>query len=381
MRRFRIAFVILCISIVFINITRAQTDEYPVITAENASAIQQIGIMGGDQGRITVSPDNHWMAISGLQGIWIVDLAAGDENARLLEGHTDRVNATAWNPTNSNHLVSVSDDGTIREWNVETGESLRVIEAQQAPIFGVDIDPTGRLIAAASGAVVRLITIESGEEVRQLTDIPVGFRRVTFIKNSPLVIAGTFNSSIAVWNLATEEFVGEINNNFNGDVQAVRASTDGTQLAVAMLSGRVVTSTLASGEQLVLDYHTEGVRDVIYSPNGRYLISVGMDKKVLLMDALNGDLLNEIELDEFGYSVAISNDSRLVYIASADGTVSTWDIERDQIVQERSLRFPNVRQVVYSPNGRFIAAVTDEDSVGTCIQCEYQSADCHPESQ
>lgn len=364
MQQFRIVLITFCLSLLFINITGAQDDEFPVISAENATAIEQIGIMGGDQGRITVSPDNHWMAISGLQGVWVVDLAAGDENARLFAGHTDKVNSTAFDPTDSNHLVSVSDDGTIREWDVATGESLRVIEAQEAPIFGVDIDPTGRLIAAASGSVVRIISLETGEEIRQLGDIPVGFRRVTFIKDSPLVIAGTFNSSLAIWNLGTEEFVGEINNNFNGDVQAVRVSADGTKLAVAMLSGRVVTSTLATGEQLVLDYHTDGVRDVMYSPNGRLLASVGMDKKVLLMDAVNGDLLNEIELDEFTYSLAFSSDSRLIYVASADGRVSTWDIERNQIVQERSLRFPNVRQVAYSPNGRFVAAVTDEDSVG-----------------
>lgn len=354
----------LCLSMMVTSDSLAQNENYPVITKDNAVALEQIGIMGGDQGRIAVSSDNHWMAIGGLQGVWVVDLDAGDEGAQLLAGHTDKVNAVVFHPIDSNMLASAGDDGTIQLWNVETRETIRVIEAQDSPIFGIDFDKTGTFIALAGGASVCIFHVETGTQISEFTDVPEGFRRVEFLNDSPLLLAGTFNSSLAIWNRNDGTFVGEINNGFNGDVRAITTSDDGEQMAVGLFSGRVITSTIATGEQLTLDYHDKGVMDVAFSPNGNMIASVGMDNKVLITETTNGDLITEFELADFTYSIAFSNDNRLIYVASNDGKVTTWDIARGQIVEDRTLAFPTVRQVVYSPDGRFIAAVTDEDSLG-----------------
>jgi WD40 repeat protein len=366
MRQFWLVWVSLCVclSIVGINDSLAQTQTYSVITADNAIALEQIGIMGGDQGRIAVSTDNHWMAIGGLQGVWLVDLDAGDEGARLLTGHTDKVNAVEFHPTNSNILASTGDDGTIRLWDVIEEENNRVINAQDSPIFGINFDSTATFIASAGGASVRIFDVETGEQVKELTDVPQGVHRVEFLHDSPLLLAGTFNSSLAVWNLNDETFVGEITNGFNGDVRAIATSANGEQMAIGLFSGRVILSTISTGAQLTLDYQGGGVTDVAFSPDGNMLASVGMDNKVLITETTHGDLITEFELADFTYSIAFSNDNQRVYVASNDGKVTTWDIERGQMVEDRILAFPTVRQVVYSPNGRFIAAVADDDSLG-----------------
>lgn len=354
----------LCLSVVSTTDTLAQDVTYPVITSDNVVALEQIGIMGGDQGRLNISADNHWMAIAGLQGVWVVDLDAGDEGAQLLSGHTAKVNTVKFHPTQSNILASASNDGTIRFWNVETQENVRTIEAQAVSVLGIDFDSTATFIASASRAGIRIFNIETGEMVREFTDVDQGLRRVEFVTDSPLLIASTFNSSLAIWNLNENRFLGEVNSGFNGDVRAITTSKDGSQLAVALFSGRVITRTISTNEQFTFDYHTGGVMDVAYSPNGQMLASVGMDNKVLITDTANGNLISEFELADFTYSVVFSKDNRLVYVASNDGIVTTWDIARSEIVEDRKLAFPTVRQVVYSPGGRYIAAVTDEDSLG-----------------
>jgi len=336
--------------------------EYPVITADNVTAIEQIGIMGGDQGRIAVSPDDHWLAIAGLQGVWIVDLDAGDESARLLEGHTDTVNTVVFHP-DSQLLASGSDDGTIRFWNVETGEETQLIEAAPNPVIGLDFDESGTFLAAATRPFVRIFLMETGEEIQVLEDKEGGVRRVEFVNDSPLLFGATFDNSLAVWNLNENIYMGEIDNGFNGDVRGISVTQDGTQLAVGLFSGRVLLNTIETGEQIVLDYHADGVRDVQFSPNGRLVASTGMDDVVLIMDADSGDLLSRFELADFGYSLEFSSDSQLLHVASADGKVTTWDINREQLVEDRELAFPTVRQVVFSPNNRHIAAVTDEDNL------------------
>lgn len=366
MRQFWLAWVslCLCLSVTGIYDNLAQSETYPVITTDNALALEQIGIMGGDQGRIAVSSDNHWMAIAGLQGVWLIDLDAGDEGAQLLAGHTAKVNAVKFHPTDSHILASTSNDGTIRFWNVETRENIQTIEVQDTPILGIDYNSNATLIASASRAGVRILNVETGEQVQEFTDIEQGFRRVEFLNDSPLLVASTFASSLAIWNLNENRFIGELDTGFNGDVRAIATTIDGEQIAVALFSGRVITRTVKTGEQLILDYHNAGVMEVAYSPDGAMLASVGMDNKVLITQTTNGNLITEFELDDFTYSVTFSTDNRFVYVASNDGKITTWDIARGQIVEDRTLAFPTVRQVAYSPGGRYIAAVTDEDALG-----------------
>lgn len=336
--------------------------DYPIISADNATAIEQIGVMGGDQGRIAVSSDNHWLAIAGQQGVWVVDLDAGDEAARLLEGHTDKVNTVAFHPDN-NILASGSDDGTVRFWDMTTGEETRLIQAAQNPVISMDFDRTGNFLAVSTRPFIRIFLTATGEEVERLDDKEGGVRRVEFANNTPLVFGATFDSSVAVWNLDNSTYLGELDNSFNGDVRGMSISNDGTQLAVALFSGRVLLSGIDGGEQIVLDYHTSGARDVQFSPNGRLLASVGNDDVALIMDAQSGELLSTFELGDFGYSVEFSGDNRFLYVASGDGKVTTWDINREEQVEDRELAFPTVRQVVFSPDNVHIAAVTDEDNL------------------
>ena len=343
MQQFCLAWVslCLCLSVIGLHDNLAQDEpSYPLITAENALALEQISIMSGDQGRISVSPDNHWMAVAGLEGVWIIDLDAGDEGAQLLDGHIAKVNSVKFNPTDSNILASASGDGTIQFWDLETQENIRILEVQDTPILGIDFNSAATLIATASRAGIRILNVETGEQVREFTNISQGFRRVEFLNDSPLLVASTFNSSLAIWNLSENRFVGELNKGFNGDVRAIATTNDGEQIAAALFSGRVIINTVATGEQLILDYHDAGVMEVAYSPDGSMLASVGMDNKVLITETSRGDLITEFELDDFTYSVTFSADNRLVYVASNDGKITTWDIASAQVVADRRLGFP-----------------------------------------
>jgi len=352
----------LVLSLIIWTPLHTHAQDYPVITADNVTALKQIGVMGGDQGRIATSPDDNWLAIAGLQGVWVLDLDAGDESARLFDGHTDRVNTVVFHP-DSNILVSGSDDGTIRLWDVATGEETLLIEASSNPVLGLDFDSTGTFLAVATRPVVRIFLSETGEEIEVLDDKEGGVRRVEFVNRTPLLIGATFDNSLAVWDLNDNLYLGEIDTGFNGDVRGISTTPDGTQVAVALFSGRVLLNTIATGEQIVLDYHVDGARDVQFSPNGNMVASTGMDDVAFLMDAQSGELITQFALDDFGYSLEFSSDSRFLHIASADGKVTTWDINREQLVEDREVAFPTVRQIAFSPNNRHVAAVTDEDNL------------------
>lgn len=77
----------------------------------------------------------------------IRDLATGEE--RVLRGHTGSVTRVLFHPTDANRLVSVSDDGTLRVWNVQTGESIVFFVGGEHA--GVVLDDKGMYTALGRG--------------------------------------------------------------------------------------------------------------------------------------------------------------------------------------------------------------------------------------
>ncbi|MBC7318837.1 PD40 domain-containing protein [Candidatus Bipolaricaulota bacterium] len=97
---------------------------------------------------VTYSPDGKWLAV----GTSIrVELREADtlELAALLTGHTEPVLSVAFSPDGS-LLASGSWDGTIKLWNVATGEELRTLTGHTGYVYSVAFSPDGKILASGS---------------------------------------------------------------------------------------------------------------------------------------------------------------------------------------------------------------------------------------
>jgi WD40 repeat protein len=94
---------------------------------------------------VAVTPDGR-RAVSGSRDetlrVW--DLEMGREE-RMLEGHTDDVNAVAVTP-DGRRVMSGSEDHTLRVWDLETGRELACFSAEAA-MLAFALTPDGRVVA------------------------------------------------------------------------------------------------------------------------------------------------------------------------------------------------------------------------------------------
>ncbi len=82
---------------------------------------------------------------------------------RSLEGHTGDVNAVAVTP-DGRHVLSASDDGTVKVWDLATGQLLRSLEGHTRAVLAVAVTPDGRhVLSASSDRTLRLWNLETGE--------------------------------------------------------------------------------------------------------------------------------------------------------------------------------------------------------------------------
>jgi len=87
---------------------------------------------------------------------------------KKLAAHTQPVTSLAVLPTDPQQLFSASADGTIRHWNVETGQQIRQLN-HGGPIQSIAVRGDGqRLASASSNNSVKLWNAQNGQQIAEM---------------------------------------------------------------------------------------------------------------------------------------------------------------------------------------------------------------------
>jgi WD40 repeat protein len=135
-------------------------------------------------------------------------------------------------------------------------------------------------------------------------------------------------------------------------------SKDGkTLVAVSMQQVRIWNLAGAS-EKLALQGHGEAVRSVVFSPDGRFLATSGMDHKIKIWNPVTGALLEELpELSTAVWSLCFSPDGRVMAIGNyGNGTVLFYDMESRKALTPIRASVGRIFSTAFSPDGQYFAA-------------------------
>jgi WD40 repeat protein len=147
-------------------------------------------------------------------------------------------------------------------------------------------------------------------------------------------------------------------------------SPDGTLLAIGSTLGISIYQVDTLDEKLYFETDAR-VNSVIFSPDGKTLVTGLDDNKVKIWSADDGTLLNTLQghIDENAKedaeepeitSVALSTDGNLLAAGSTDGTISLWQVSDNSLVNTLDNHNLAVSSVFFSPDGRaFFSASRD----------------------
>ncbi|WEH42029.1 AAA family ATPase [Streptomyces sp. AM 2-1-1] len=123
----------------------------------------------------------------------------------------------------------------------------------------------------------------------------------------------------------------------------------------------LMAALAASHHRIRLDGHTDTVRHIAWSPDGRYLATASRDCSARVFDAGTGRPLLLLPCGgAMVESVAWSPDSSLIVTAGRERAVRVWDAVSGELVRLLTGATDIARQVAWSPDGNFIAATSKD---------------------
>jgi len=99
-------------------------------------------------------------------------------------------------------------------------------------------------------------------------------------------------------------------------------------IAIGLMNGDIIILNAIIGSQTaVLSGHTDWVRDLAFSSDGRLLVSGSYDRTVKLWDIQTGGVIIAFVCKNWVYSVSISADCTMIASGDNYGEISLWNIQ------------------------------------------------------
>ena len=322
---------------------------------------------------------------------------------KVLRGHHGPVNAVAAIP-GGNRIVTASEDGTARIWDVDTGEEKGVLKAAGGkPVTALAMmsGPTRIVTGSEDGSVriwdadtlVETNAFESkGGAIAALAVTPEQLRVIGFSKDGkghiwsvltgadqPFVsqdivnavavtsdgkrlIAGSNDKIARVWDIETQKLKFELRGH-DGPITAVAVTREGNRIVTGSNDRTLRIWDADTGDyQREIRGHLDSVTDVTITPDGKRIISVSTDRTAYIWDAETGTSLGQVGGHQSSINaVTVTSDGNRIVTGSNDWTTRIWDMRpRTELAQFRGHGGPVTAVAATSDGSRVVTASSDK---------------------
>jgi WD40 repeat protein len=307
--------------------------------------------------------------------------------------HKAGVHSVAYSP-DGKYLVS-GGGNTVRIWNAQTGAS---IGKPLDNVYSVAYSPDGKYLVSGGENTVRIWNAQTGAPVgKPLLDNKNNYS-VAYSLDGKYVFSGGGNT-VCVWDVKTRMLIGKkLLGNKEENVFVVAYNPDSKRIIVGSYNYSESSKDAFSiwavriwdaqtgvliGKPLL--GHGDLISSLVYSPDGKRIITGSRDKTVRIWDAQTGVPIGEPFRGHKHSvtSVAYSPDGKHIISSGNDNAIRIWDAQTGVPISEplqddndkmhwlgeqegegpSSVLFAGINSVAYSPDGSRIVSGSNDGMV------------------
>ncbi len=242
------------------------------------------------------------------------------EPIRVLRGNGNYVNGCAFSPDGM-HLLSASDDGTLRLWDVKTGTYFRTFKGHRKSATSCTFNSDGSRIGSTSQDLL-----------------------------------------VILWDVNNGKIL-KVFKGHSDNVNKCGFSPDDTKMISCSDDHRVIVWDVEKGKKITTIKHESMVKDCAFSPDGSTILAAPDATMLKLWDAQTGRLIKTFamesgDLSEKMTACAFSPDGANVVGGSSENTIRIWDAKTAQLLKVLKARLAikeeytqDVQRILFSANG------------------------------
>lgn len=275
---------------------------------------------------LVFSPDGNLLASGGYREVKLWRRTQDTRQFALKSAGKKAVRTMAASP-DGNWFVTGGEDGRIHIWEAGKGKEVRTLNAHQGTITSLKFSPDGaRLLSGSTDKRIRVWDTANWQLFAEV-ETPASVAALTWAMGGKEFVSGGPDTVLRVWWLLVDEGEGEIVSvrELKGHEGAILSLDTfwpgGTQVVSGSGDGSVRQWNLETG-QMVRQYNHGGpVAAVAVRPDGKRIISGGLNSVAKLWETEKGAQVAEMKGDLRALNLIAEREQ---YAALATADVAYW---------------------------------------------------------
>jgi len=283
-----------------------------------------------------------------------------------LTGHVKTVSGLVFSK-DGQLLISASEDGTVRIWDLATGASKSVLKREGQEINAIAYAPDGQTLAigeynGGSGTIAEVVDISTGTLGATKIKFPMPNDVISSFEylhdGKSLIVAEALKAKI--WDPATGQQVRTLASGIN-TISVL--SPDGTAIATGGTNDKHLSIWAAQSGEKLHEIETSddglGIEALAFSPDGKTVASGGHAALLQLWDTDTWSKKGEAkDPDESSIGqIAFSPTGNVLAALVAHG-IRLWSPDLGKVIS--TVPMEHVNKIVFSPDGQTLAVGLDD---------------------
>ncbi len=288
--------------------------------AADGRLVKQIHVDDGVLMSVHYSPDGRRLVVPGDDGVLhIADVRGGIVVAEI-RGHAGAVYDAAF-VRDGRALISVGQDGTLRGWAPPEASALPVGGADDAPVaISFSPDASGVVAGYGTGAV-RVFDLATGASIA----LPShgDWATANYSPDGAFIASASYDATVRLWDVKRR--TSRLVPTSEAPKIAVAVAPGGKQVATDGEEEDPMLAAPDGSHRVTLRGHRGEVTTLVFSPDGKHLMSASEDKTIRIWSTADGSLERILRgHDKAIINAAFSRDGQRIASTDTDGAVRIW---------------------------------------------------------